>query len=184
MACSFSASVDPSRLAGRLSSQARYSSCRSISVATAAAQRVGRGAGYAASAACDPRGGAGHGAAPGVRRGSSAQRRCDVWACSHASGNRDCHVCQLAQVVGQAWHQEPVSLFDRSTVSSSRPRFREAARAAAVKTGPTKGRAIAAGGLVLTAASTGPDWVQVGGCDHAACRNASLLCSARCCMFK
>jgi hypothetical protein len=45
MACSFSASLDPSRLAGRLSSQARYSSCKVINVATAAAQRCGRDGG-------------------------------------------------------------------------------------------------------------------------------------------
>jgi hypothetical protein len=38
-----SASLDPARLAGKLSRQARYSSCRSISAATAAAQRLGRG---------------------------------------------------------------------------------------------------------------------------------------------
>jgi hypothetical protein len=35
MACSFSASLDPSRRVGRLSSQARYSSCRAINVAIA-----------------------------------------------------------------------------------------------------------------------------------------------------
>src|SRR6266446_1611802 len=100
-------------------------------------------------------------------------------------GNRDCHVCQLAQAVGQAWHQEPVSLFDRSTVSPSRPGFRGAPRAAAVKTGPTKGRATARGGLVLTAASTAPNLARLGAeVDHAACRSASFLCSARCCMFK
>src|SRR6266481_2315977 len=99
--------------------------------------------------------------------------------------DRDCHVCQLAQAVGQAWHQEPVSLFDRSTVSPSRPGFRGAPRAAAVKTGPTKGRATARGGLVLTAASTAPNLARLGAeVDHAACRSASFLCSARCCMFK
>jgi hypothetical protein len=43
MACSFSASLDPSRLVGRVSSQTRYWSCRSINAATAAAQRLGRG---------------------------------------------------------------------------------------------------------------------------------------------
>ena len=104
------------------------------------------GAAPAARAACGCPGAAGHGVAPGVRLGSSARRRCEVWACSHPGGNRDCHVCQLAQAVGQAWHQEPVSLFDRSTVSPSRPGFRGAPRAAAVKTGPTKGRATAEGG--------------------------------------
>ncbi len=138
----------------------------------------------AARAACGSPGGAGHGVAPGVRLGSSVRRRCEVWACSHPSGNRDCHVCQLAQAVGPAWHQEPVSLFDRSTVSPSRPGFRAAPRAAAVKTGPTKGRATAEGGvMVLTAASTAPDWARLER-DHAACRSASFLCSVKCCMSK
>jgi hypothetical protein len=44
MACSLSASVELSRVGGRLSSQARYSSCRPTRAATAAAQRSGRGA--------------------------------------------------------------------------------------------------------------------------------------------
>src|SRR6266446_6386550 len=43
IACSFWASLDASRLAGRVSSQARYSSCRSMSAATAVAHRLGRG---------------------------------------------------------------------------------------------------------------------------------------------
>ena len=41
IACSFSASLDPSRLGGRLSSQARYSSCSLTSAATATAHRLG-----------------------------------------------------------------------------------------------------------------------------------------------
>src|SRR5207253_7363570 len=126
-----------------------------------------------APSAGDPPGGAERGAAPDVRLGSSVRRQCDVWAYFLPSrGNRDCHVCQLAQAVGQAWHQEPV--FDRSTVSPSRPGFRGAPRAAAVKTGPTKGRATARGGLVLTAASTAPNLARLGAeVDHAACRSAS-----------
>jgi len=39
IACSFSASLDPSRLGGRLSSKARYSSCIVMIAATAAAHR-------------------------------------------------------------------------------------------------------------------------------------------------
>jgi hypothetical protein len=42
IACSFSASLDPSRLGGRLSSQTPYSSCRLTSAATAVAHRLGR----------------------------------------------------------------------------------------------------------------------------------------------
>ena len=82
MACSFSASLEPSRLAGRLSSQARYSSCSAVNVATAAAQRCGRGRGAAPAAlvAAGARGGAGPGVASGVGPGSSAARRCEVWA--------------------------------------------------------------------------------------------------------
>jgi hypothetical protein len=45
MTFSLSASREPSRLAGRLSSHARYLSCKAINVATAAAQRCGRGSG-------------------------------------------------------------------------------------------------------------------------------------------
>ena len=55
--------------------------------------------------------------------------------------------------------------------------------AAAVKTDPTKGGATAAGGVVLTAASTAPEWARLAR-DHAACRSASFLCSAKCCMSK
>jgi hypothetical protein len=44
MVCSFSASAELSRFGGRLSKQARYWSCRSTRVATAAAQRLDRGA--------------------------------------------------------------------------------------------------------------------------------------------
>src|SRR6266404_9793655 len=77
-------------------------------------------------------------------------------------GNRDCHVCQSAQAVGQAWHQEPVSLFDRASFLRPDLGFARAPRAAAVKTGPTKGRATAGGGLVLMVASTAPDWARLG----------------------
>jgi hypothetical protein len=63
-------SLDPSRLADRLSSQARYSSCKVINVATAAAQRCGRDggrrAGWAGGSWC-------------FRR-SGAQRRAWRWA--------------------------------------------------------------------------------------------------------
>ena len=62
-----------------------------------------------------------------------------------------------------------------------------APRAAAVKTGPTKGRATAEGvrEAVLTAASTAPDLARLGAeVDHAACRSTSFLCSAKCCMSK
>jgi hypothetical protein len=51
MACSFSANRDASRLSGRLSSQVRYSSCKAIKVATAAAQRCGRDVGRRAGGA-------------------------------------------------------------------------------------------------------------------------------------
>jgi hypothetical protein len=67
MACSLSARLDPSRLVGRLSSQARYSSCRAINVATAAAQRCGRAAGRRARGS-------------GRFRRSQARRRAWRWA--------------------------------------------------------------------------------------------------------
>jgi SAM-dependent methyltransferase len=77
-----SVSLDPSRLAGRLSSQTQYSFCSAMSAAIAAAQRWGRG-GRAARAACGCSGEVGHGVALGVRQGSSVRRRCGVWPCSH-----------------------------------------------------------------------------------------------------
>jgi hypothetical protein len=69
-----------------------------------------------------------------------------------------------ARLVGWSRHQQPVSLFDRSTVSPSRPGFGEAPRAAAVKTGRSAAPATAEGAreAVLTMASTGPDWAGFG----------------------
>lgn len=105
MACSFSASRDPSRLVGRLSSQARYSSCKATNVATAAAQRCGRGSGR--------RCGAG-GNGPSTRR--RARPRAWRWAgvIGRAPmrglgrdltpvGKRDCHVCQLKHRQSVGW---------------------------------------------------------------------------------
>src|SRR6516165_5057187 len=63
--------------------------------------------------------------------------------------------------------------------------FARAPRAAAVKTGRSAAQATAEGAraAVLMAVSTVPDWAGLGR-DHAACRSASFLCSARCCIFK
>jgi hypothetical protein len=129
MACSFSAGRDASRLAGRLSSQARYSSCRAINLATAAAQRRSRGGAVRRRCRCQrvtptepgpaSRLALGWGHRPGtdVRFGRSLPRPGIVT------------VTLGTRAFGQARHQEPVSLFDRSTVSPSRPGSRGAPRA-------------------------------------------------------
>jgi hypothetical protein len=105
MSCSFSASREPSRLAGRLSSQARYSSCKAINVATAAAQRCGRGSGRRCGAGGN-----------GQSTRSRARRR--AWRCAGVigrapmrglgidltlMGKRDCHVCQLKRRRSVGW---------------------------------------------------------------------------------
>ena len=94
IAWSLSANLEPSRLSGKLSSQARYSSCRAISAATAAAQRLGRGGRRGADAA--------HGR-PVCWRSLARRRACRSAAVSGASWmrclgmlisvvKRDCHV--------------------------------------------------------------------------------------------
>lgn len=104
MTCSFSASREPSRLAGRLSSQARYSSCKAINVATAAAHRCGRGSGRRCGADGN-----------GQSTRSRARLRAWRWAgvigrgpmrglgTDVTPGKRDCHVCQLKRRRTVGW---------------------------------------------------------------------------------
>ena len=139
MACSLSASFDPSRLAGRLSSQARYWSRRSINAATAAAQRWGRDSVRRA-------GGAGEAQ---LSRQSRARRRAwrsvGVMARSpirglgifSLHGNRDCHVCQLK--LGSSVGAGP-------------------GRAAAVKAGRSIAQAIAEGAREAVSGQPGVGW--------------------------
>jgi len=141
MACSLSASLDPSRLAGRLSSQARYWSWRSINAATAAAQRWGRGGVRRAGGA---------GKAQFSRR-SRARRR--AWGSAGVIArppmrglglfslhrNGDCHVCQL------------------KLGSSVGPGAR---RAAAVKVGRSTAQAIAEGAHEAVSGQPGVGWVM------------------------
>src|SRR5215831_18504725 len=148
MACSFSAVGDPSRLSGSRSSQARYSSWSATSMATAAAQRFGRGRTRGA--------------------GEAAWR---AWRCLAR-----CRACRWAGVIGVVAMRragistfycaivtsrfptvfKPVSLFDRGTVSPSRPRPGRAPRAAQVKAGRRPPRPPAR--LGLDRASTAPSW--------------------------
>ena len=99
MACSFSAVRDPSRLSGSLSSQARYSSCKSSRAVTAAAQRVGRGAGRVVGDA----GGRGtcwrnlarcRACRSAALIGAAPMR---VWTCRTPIVNRDSHVCEMTR---------------------------------------------------------------------------------------
>ncbi len=146
-----------------LSSQARYSPCKSIRAATAAVQRLGRD---------------GMRRAGGVWLSRRRRARCRAWRSAGVIGTAPIRALGMfspptgiVTVTFANWlsrsvrhgHQEPVSLFDQSTVSPSRPRpapgqaLRSGGRrAAAVKTGPTNGRATAAGAreAVLTAVST------------------------------
>ena len=105
MTCSFSANREPSRLSGRLSSQARYSSCKPINVATAAAQRCGRGSGRGCGAGVD-----------GQSTRRQARRRAWRWAgvIGRAPmrglgidltpvGKGDCHVWQLKRGRSVGW---------------------------------------------------------------------------------
>ena len=113
-----SANLDPSRLSGKLSSQARYSSCRAISAATAAAQRLGRGGRRGAGAT---------GGGPVCWRSLARRRACRSAAVSGASWmrclgilisvvKRDCHVSRVARAsVG-------LSFDDKRLLASDRPR--------------------------------------------------------------
>src|SRR5215470_15669400 len=91
-------------------------------------------------------GGAGHGVGPGAGLGSVRRHRCGVWACPHSLAA--IVTVTFANCVRTGGHdiKKPVFLFDRSTVSPSRPGFRGAPRAAAVKTGRSAAQATAAGG--------------------------------------
>src|SRR6516225_2604260 len=89
-------------------------------------------------------GGAGPGVAPDVGLGSSAGRRCEVWAWFLLLQQSGLSRLPIGtQAVGRAPHQMPVSLFDRSSVSPSRPGLTRAQRAAAVKTGRSVAQATA-----------------------------------------
>src|SRR6266446_9741662 len=96
-------------------------------------------------------------------------------------GNRDCHVCQLAQAVGQAWHQEPVSLFDRGTVFFVPTWLWHGHRAEGESRLAACGHRASRRGLALTERArcqTG------GGGGQAARRSASFLCSCRSSMLR
>ncbi len=111
------------RLPARTSTaRCRSGACRTMRAATAVAQRVG-GAGCAGPAAegSDCADAAWRGAAPGARPGSWEQDRCDVWASSHPRLAIVTSRFPMVATVGRLRHRDPVSLFDRGTVSSSRP---------------------------------------------------------------
>ena len=84
-----------------------------------------------------------------ARRGDGLELRSSV-----SIGKRD--------VTVPSWLRVRLFLCSTAPVSPSRPTVLRAPRAAAVKTGPPEGRATAAGGLVLRAASTALDWLGRG----------------------
>ena len=176
MACSFSAVGDPSRLSGSRPSQARYSSCSATSVATAAAQRCGRGrtrgAGEAAWAWCP----ALLGPVPRLPLG---------WGHWHGADATCRHLGLLLAIVTSRFPTafKPSFFVRPGTVSPSRPGCPRGAARSRGQDWP-KATAVRRREAVLRAASTAPHSVGPGGGDHAACRNASLLCSKRCCMFR
>ena len=174
MACSFSAVGDPSRLSGSRPSQARYSSWSATSVATAASQRCGGqdtrrrrgGVGVVRPALLGP--------VPRLPLGRGHWHGADA-TCRHLD-------LLLASVTSRFPTAFTPSFFVRlGTVSPSRPGAGGAPRAAAVKTGPPKGRGTAAGGLVLRAASTAPGSAGLGLRQHDAtppfCARADPPCS-------
>ena len=83
MVCSLSASGELSRAAGRLSSQARYSSCRRSKAAIAAAQRAGRGASAGSGLA------AGRDCAGAVWRGAGLGARPGHWSRTNVMPGHD-----------------------------------------------------------------------------------------------
>ena len=106
--------------------------------------------------------------------------------CFHICGNRDCHVCQLK--LGWLWlakHGIKRQFLCSIEAPFLRPDLAFVGRRAPPQSRLAAVQATAAGAreAVLRAASTAPDWT---GWErhHAACRSASFLCSARCCMFR